>query len=581
MDNKVKTEYIKFDKIDSLGSYINLNEEDKIKLINQFQSRYQQLNPTDIIEENSIQIHPEMYDDVNRYGNIRSQLPIQSDMWDWYTNFVGEDLYIEIDYLNKTVKLINNPETDTINVQYIISRHPVENICEITDITEQKISFNLTCNITRSYKVELTNINTSETLTQNVTLSSNNSIITFENISSGEYDFKLISSDSNILEFRKNINYLDGYESYTYHIEISSSSSSLSSSSSSSSFSSSSSSSSFSSSSSSSSSSFSSSSSSSSFSSSSSSSSFSSSSSSSSSSFSSSSSSSSFSSSSSSSSSSFSSSSSLDENIPLTFTAIEADSSIKLSKTGSPTTSGLQYSLDNGNTWNEYIIDTIINLNNVNDNVQFKNTLDELSLNEYNYVHFSMTGKIKSSGNIQSLLNYSESCKPYCFYRLFVSCLSLVTAPELPSIILAKGCYDQMFRGCISLTKAPELPATILANACYLGMFLSCISLVDAPELPATTLAYQCYEQMFEGCTSLTKAPELPATILEGLCYTEMFSNCQKLNYIKVYFSEWNLVNTRDWVDYVSPSGTFVKPSSLPEEYGKSRIPEGWTVVNL
>ena len=221
MSKKVKTEYIKFDKNDSLGSYINLSEQDKVELAEQIRKHRQQLNPTDVINGNNIQLHPEMYDDVNRYGDIRSQLPIQSDMWDWYTNFIGEDLYIEIDYLNKTVKLVNNPQTNNINVQYIISRHPIEEVCDIVNLNDNTVTFNINSNVTRTYRAELTNINdSSEIVTQNITLNPGNNEITFENISTNKYVFKLVNPSSNKIEYEKNITYLDGSELYIGQIEI-------------------------------------------------------------------------------------------------------------------------------------------------------------------------------------------------------------------------------------------------------------------------------------------------------------------------------------------------------------------------
>ena len=94
-----------------------------------------------------------------------------------------------------------------------------------------------------------------------------------------------------------------------------------------------------------------------------------------------------------------------------------------------------------------------------------------------------MTGKISTSGNIQSMLNYSTSCVPYCYRGIFRCCTSLTKAPELPATTLAKYYYCEMFIGCTSLTKAPELPATALANTCYLGMFSYCSNLKSKPKL--------------------------------------------------------------------------------------------------
>ena len=171
----------------------------------------------------------------------------------------------------------------------------------------------------------------------------------------------------------------------------------------------------------------------------------------------------------------------------------------------------------------------------------------------------------------------------YCYWRMFQDCASLTQAPELPATTLAEGCCASMFSGCTSLTQAPELPATTLADDCYSFMFSGCTGLAQAPELPATTMAVHCYEYMFYGCTSLTKAPELPATelpdslFMRSGCCESMFSGCTNLSEISVAFDKWN-DNTRNWVENVSPTATFICPKDLPLEHGVDRIPEGWTV---
>jgi hypothetical protein len=138
-----------------------------------------------------------------------------------------------------------------------------------------------------------------------------------------------------------------------------------------------------------------------------------------------------------------------------------------------------------------------------------------------------------------------------------------------------------MFDGCTGLTTAPALPATTLDTYCYGFMFYGCTSLTTAPELPATTLADNCYREMFRGCTDLTTAPELPATTLASSCYMRMFYGCTKIDSIKADFTAWHDNATTDWLLDASATGTFRKPSALPEEFGTSRIPDGWTVVNV
>ena len=118
------------------------------------------------------------------------------------------------------------------------------------------------------------------------------------------------------------------------------------------------------------------------------------------------------------------------------------------------------------------------------------------------YKKFVMTGSIAASGNVMSLLNFSDTLPDNAFNRLFKDCTSLTTTPELPTT-LAPYCYGNMFEGCTSLTTAPSLPATTLNYRCYYEMFKNCTSLTTVPQLPATTLSSDSYSYMFDGCTSL------------------------------------------------------------------------------
>ena len=99
-------------------------------------------------------------------------------------------------------------------------------------------------------------------------------------------------------------------------------------------------------------------------------------------------------------------------------------------------------------------------------------------------------------------------------------------------------------------------------------------------DLEHTTLAEYCYDGMFYGCTGLTSAPELPATKLAASCYKGMFSGCTNISLIKVHFTAWG-TQTSGWVSNVPSTGTFYKPSALPDEFSTDRIPTGWTVVNI
>ena len=144
---------------------------------------------------------------------------------------------------------------------------------------------------------------------------------------------------------------------------------------------------------------------------------------------------------------------------------------------------------------------------------------------------------------------------------------------------LADYAFYRLFINCQSLTTAPELPATTLIDACYEYMFCHCTSLTTAPELHATTLAYGCYMGMFQNCTSLTHAPELPATTLKTYCYGWMFDGCSNLNYTKAMFEDISADGCLAyWLNNVSQTGTFIKNKKATWNRKDANIPTGWTV---
>ena len=256
------------------------------------------------------------------------------------------------------------------------------------------------------------------------------------------------------------------------------------------------------------------------------------------------------------------------------------DSTVAITQKGTPEASAnkvIQYKLNNGQwqTWD------LLAVSLADGDKMYLKSDDEIPVSEnYNiYKKFVMTGSIAASGNIMSLLNFSDTLQAYAFNKLFSNCTSLTTAPELLAITLDQYCYNHMFSNCTSLTTAPELPATALAQDCYFGMFERCSSLTTAPALPATTLTNNCYNIMFQGCTSLTTAPELPATALATGCYNAMFSGCSKLNNIKAMFTDISAQNClTNWLNSVSTTGTFIKSKDATWTNEQAGIPTGWTV---
>jgi hypothetical protein len=247
----------------------------------------------------------------------------------------------------------------------------------------------------------------------------------------------------------------------------------------------------------------------------------------------------------------------------LTFTALSANSKVSMLSAGSAPIVSLETSSD-GINWSPFVVGATTNvLANVGDKVYFRagSSGNTGIASSTGYNKFEMSGTIAASGNVMSLLSSdfddaTTITSNYCFYYLFRYCTSLASAPALPATVLALGCYFSMFRGCTSLVSAPELPATVLASYCY-------------------------YE-MFQGCRSLASAPQLPATVLAGGCYRDMFSGCTSLASVHCSFTTWG-TQTTDWMKGVGSTGTrtFTKPAALPTEYGTSKIPVGWTVVDL
>ena len=209
------------------------------------------------------------------------------------------------------------------------------------------------------------------------------------------------------------------------------------------------------------------------------------------------------------------------------------DSTVAMTQKGTPNTTKnkmLQYKINN-NDWQNWDLSAVSLSDGDKMYVKSDDEIPTAEVYMRNVIckYFIMTGSIAASGNIMSLVNFSDSVLNYGLSSLFRNCSSLTSAPELPATTLGTYCYSYMFMGCTSLTTAPELPATTLKESCYSNMFNGCTSLIQAPELPATTLEKYCYADMFEGCTSLTQAPELPATTLINYCYEYMFSGCTSL----------------------------------------------------
>lgn len=297
----------------------------------------------------------------------------------------------------------------------------------------------------------------------------------------------------------------------------------------------------------------------------------------------------------------------------LTFTSLGGNSTVNFNRTGVTS----EYSTDNGTTWTNGD-NVTVTLSNIGDKVMYRGVTSSIS-SSTNTTAFTLTGQIKASGNVNSMINNnpddtSLNNKKYAFYYYFYNQTALKDISELllPATTLTDQCYSAMFRGCDSLTSIPSdlLPANDLTapNYCYYSMFRNCTSLTTLPAnlLSATVLGLGCYYYMFNGCTGLTHVNfELSAPNTRQFCYygmfygctslvegpaiksakpahqdclDKMFQGCTSLNKITIYATYWEASSSTNWVDGVAAAGDFYNLGGATLPTGTNGIPTGWTV---
>jgi hypothetical protein len=239
--------------------------------------------------------------------------------------------------------------------------------------------------------------------------------------------------------------------------------------------------------------------------------------------------------------------------LPLTFTAEETGSTVALNVNGTLTIPGMHYRMGKSGSWMPYTAGTVIDLPNIGDSCQFWNSRETLSESEANYATFAFSGRVASIGNIQSLLNWSMIVPAWGFSHLFRFSSKLTTLPLLPALTVEERGY-RLF--------AAYSGAGNHVSICY--------------ETSFGTLGFGFLE------SGITSVELIGSSRPQQYQLYQVFKGCAKLSTIKVHFTQWVDADAiSQWVSGVSSTGTFYKPSALPEEYGTSRIPTGWSVVNI
>lgn len=252
----------------------------------------------------------------------------------------------------------------------------------------------------------------------------------------------------------------------------------------------------------------------------------------------------------------------------LSFTALESSSvGTVITGTISPKPN-IEYS-KNKSDWFD-LTSTTVSLN-AGETIYIRgNNPNSFSLDAANYIRFTMTGNIKASGSIATLVNQTgynavipssgflfiglfRECAalsnvdnlklmdatgiPNCYQYFFMK-TGLVTVPDnlLENCGIAGGMFNSTFRECLSLTKAPKLPkVSVLPKDYYANMFNRCIALSDISniDLRNTEIGYGSCLQMFYNCTGITKAAYMANnTFTTGSKNNmlSMYNGCTNLN---------------------------------------------------
>ncbi len=167
------------------------------------------------------------------------------------------------------------------------------------------------------------------------------------------------------------------------------------------------------------------------------------------------------------------------------------------------------------------------------------------------------------------------------FDSMFQGCTGLIAAIlNFQTIKEGETSCSAMFKGCTSISEVPDIDVEEIGDFTCIEMFSGCSKIRTISIKTKEGVGSSALTGAFENCTSLQRVLLDTPTIDRSECISSLFEGCTSLQTIEVTFTAWNDNASFNWVKGVAASGTFTKPESLTEEFGDSRIPTGWTVVN-
>lgn len=250
------------------------------------------------------------------------------------------------------------------------------------------------------------------------------------------------------------------------------------------------------------------------------------------------------------------------------------------------------------------------------------------STNMNTYSNFSSDCRFNVSGNILSLLydddfasHSGTTTLAYSFGSLFRNCVNLIDASALilPTGYLGVAALLGLFRDCTSLVHGAPLYAPNIHDSCCYWMYYGCTSMTEMPAIAATSMLkdngdpcnyglyytfYNCSnmegevklnivgavgQQVLDGCFSrcskITSADLAFNGALGKMALRGAFSQCTSLSHVKClatsFYDDGTAANGSlyNWLNSVSPTGTFIQVSGVTWPRGESGIPTGWVDV--
>lgn len=187
----------------------------------------------------------------------------------------------------------------------------------------------------------------------------------------------------------------------------------------------------------------------------------------------------------------------------LTFVALEDNSTVSMATNNSAPSVSLEYSTDNGETWNTFTVgSTTVTLAHINDMVQFRATSTNSTFsNSYNsnYNYFTGTGSLEVAGDLRTIYDKDNwksltTTNSYAMVRLFTNFTALKDARYLNLGFSAFGTNgaSRCMEGCSNLTRGPYIKATGSLGSYSLEYFFqSCSSLQEITlEMASSTASW-------------------------------------------------------------------------------------------